>query len=334
MTDNKKAVCVIVVNFGAGALLLKCLDSIAGQTTRPKRVIVIDNASSDPSFTQARALHPGFEFIALDKNIGFAAANNMGVKMANDCDWIALLNPDATADPRWLESLLYAAIKYPSATFFASRILRASAPDRIDSAGDVYHVSGKAWSRGHNEKAEGVYMNNAEVFGPSGAGAMYRRDIFIEAGGFDESFFCYMEDVDLAFRLRLMGHSCLYVANAVALHEGSVSSGKLSGFYVYHGARNMVWVFLKNMPPAMILFYLPQFLLLNFVSLFAFTAHGRLFSALKAKWNAAAAIPSILRSRDQIQRSRSASLDNILPIMSRGLLTPYRSYLRRNKESG
>lgn len=329
MALNK--VCVIVVNHRAGPLLLKCLGSLAAQTRKPDRVIVMDNASGDPFFTAAQKTHPRFEFVRMEKNAGFAAANNMGVKMADNCGWIALLNPDAYADPKWIETLVSAQEKNKRYTFFASRILSASMPGFIDSAGDVYHVSGKAWSRGHAMRAQGVFTENDEVFGPCAAGAMYRRDVFMGAGGFDESFFLYMEDVDLAFRLRLRGHECLYVADAVVHHEGSASSGKMSDTFVYHSSRNMVWTFMKNMTWPMLAVYLPQFLTLNIASVLAYAVKGRIGAALKGKWDAFMGLPAVIEKRADVHAEMTASPERVKSAMAKGVLTPYLARMDRER---
>ncbi len=97
-----------------------------------------------------------------------------------------------------------------------------------------------------------------EVFSACAAAALYRRDVFEALGGLDEDFFCYMEDVDLGFRLRLAGWGCTYVPTAVVHHVGSATSGRRSHFTTYHGHRNLVWVFFKNMPGALLWLYLPQ----------------------------------------------------------------------------
>jgi GT2 family glycosyltransferase len=331
--DANNRICVIVVNYKAGELLLKCLDSIASQTKAPARVIVIDNASDDPYFGKGRTAYPQFELIALDKNTGFASANNLAAKMADDCGWIALLNPDAIARPDWLEKLSSAASANEPFTFFASRSIRADQPDILDSAGDVYHVSGKVWSRGNAERASGAFLGDDEVFGPSAAAAMYRRDVFLEAGGFDESFFCYMEDVDLAFRLRLMNHKCLYVAGAIVHHKGSASSGRMSEFFVYHSARNMAWTFMKNMPARMLALYFFQFLALNILSIPAYAVGGRLVPAIKGKWAALIGLPEVLRKRQNIMAARKASDNAILRVMLRGFLAPYSSWISREGRS-
>jgi GT2 family glycosyltransferase len=97
-----------------------------------------------------------------------------------------------------------------------------------------------------------------------------------KAGNFDEDFFCYFEDVDLGFRLRLSGYRCLFVPGAVAQHVGSgTSGGQHSDFATYHGHRNIVWTFVKNMPGVLFWLLLPLHLALNVVTLFWFAGHGR-----------------------------------------------------------
>ena len=96
-----------------------------------------------------------------------------------------------------------------------------------------------------------------EIFAPCAAAALYRRAAFLEAGGFDEHFFCYMEDVDLGFRLRLLGYRCGYAPAAIVHHVGSGTTGARSPFTVYHGHRNLVWTYVKNMPTPWFWLYLP-----------------------------------------------------------------------------
>ena len=110
---------------------------------------------------------------------------------------------------------MLAARHNPEYSFFASKLISADNPRVLDGAGDNYHVSGLVWRRGHGNTAQGEMNAPREVFAPCAAAALYRRSALIDVGGFDEDFFCYVEDVDLGFRLRLAGHRCLYVPQAV-----------------------------------------------------------------------------------------------------------------------
>ena len=172
----------------------------------------------------------------------------------------------------------------------------------LDGMGDVYHRSGMAWRRGHGKPRNNQETEPFEVFGPCAAAALYRREIFIQTGGFDETFFCYHEDVDLAFRLRLQGHRCLYVPDALVEHVGSGSQGAHSDFVLYYGHRNLIWTYFKNMPGSLFWRYLPAHLMLNLVSLFWFSLKGHGRAIWKAKWDAVRGLPSVLKRRRQIQR--------------------------------
>ena len=241
-------VAVIIVNWNGGALLSRCLESLEQQRRQPDHIIVVDNGSSDDSLARAGDRLRHVELIRLNENVGFACANNLAAKAAGRFDTLALLNPDAVADAGWLAALLGAADREPTVAAFASQMRLASAPDYLDGAGDSYHVSGRAWRNGHKIGSADWPATSSEVFAPCAAAALYRREAFEEVGGFDERYFCYFEDVDLGFRLRLRGHRCLYVPAAIVQHVSSALSGYRSDFAVYHGERNAVWTFFKDMP--------------------------------------------------------------------------------------
>ncbi len=242
--------------------------------------------------------------LRLDENIGFAAANNIGIAMLDDCELVALLNPDATADPEWLATLVAAAEEHPEMAAFASMIERADDAGRLDSAGDVYHVYGTAWPGPPGRAAARRRWSEEEVFGPTGAAALYRRDWLVRLGGFDESYFCYFEDVDLNLRLQVAGGRCLYVPTARVRHVGGASSGGLSAFTIYHSQRNLVWTYVKSMPPHLFWRYLPMHVLLNVGSIVSYGARGHTKTLLRAKRDALRGLPAIVRARRSVMASR------------------------------
>jgi GT2 family glycosyltransferase len=320
-------IAVIVVNWNGGDDLRRCLQALAAQERAADRVIVADNGSGDGSLEPALAALPGAEALRLGRNTGFAAANNAALRACADCDWVALLNPDAFPRPDWLQRLAAAAAAAPGYASFASQLRQAGDEARLDGAGDVYHVSGLVWRDGHGA-AVPAQDAPREVFSPCAAAALYRRDALLEAGGFDERYFCYLEDVDLGFRLRLRGHRCLYVPEAVVLHVGSGSTGRGSDFSTYHGHRNLVWTFFKDMPAALLLLYLPQHLLLNAASVAWFAARGQARVILKAKWDALRGLPAVLRERRSVQRARTVGGSALRRAMARGWRRPYAPRVR------
>jgi GT2 family glycosyltransferase len=323
---------VVIVNYNAAGFLDRALGALARQTRPPDRVIVVDNASTDGSAEGLEHALPAVEVVKLDANVGFAAANNLGVRAASDCDWVALLNPDAFPEPDWLERLVEATRAERDYSFFASRLLLADDPDRVDGTGDVYHVSGLAFRRDHGRPAKHAARPQEEVFAPCAAAALYRRDAFLAVGGFDERYFAYLEDLDLAFRLRLAGHRCLYVPSSTALHHGSAIAGRTSDFTIYHSQRNLVWTYVKNMPSPLVWLYLPQHLLVNVAALVAYSLLGQPRAIVCAKRDAVRGLPRVLAERRRLQRERAVAARELRRLMGKGFAA-FTTPLRRAWET-
>src|SRR2546430_6048747 len=159
------SVAVVIVNWNSGGHLDRALSALSRQTVRPARMIVVDNASSDGSADGLEGRHPGVEVIHAGANLGFAAGNNLGVRAADGCEWVALLNPDAFPEPDWLEQLLDAAHAHPEYSFFGSRLVMADDSGRLDGTGDIVHTSGMAWRRDHGAPTSRTRAGH-EVFAP------------------------------------------------------------------------------------------------------------------------------------------------------------------------
>jgi len=295
---------VIVVAWNAGEWLRHCLDALDAQTFREFETIVVDNGATDGCWRAAEG-RPGVRLIHAGANLGFAAGNNLAAREAAGT-WLALLNPDAIAAPDWLEKLAAATRRHPGATMFGSLQVDHADPSRLDGCGDVYHVSGLAWRGGYGRPEAERPRADAEVFAPCAAAALYRRDAFLAAGGFDEDWFCYFEDVDLGFRLRLMGGRAVQVADAVVRHVGSASTGRRSAFAVYHGTRNRLWTFAKDMPlPALVLFA-PLHLAMSLLMLAKAVPQGVLGPTLRGLGDGVKGLPRVLAKRRRVARGGSA----------------------------
>lgn len=316
---NEPRVTVIIVNWNSGELLSRCLESVSAQSYAPARIIVVDNGSTDRSADVVENW-AGITVIKLGANRGFAAANNIAIEEC-DTELVALLNPDAFPESDWLARLVGAAVAYPVAAAFGSRQMVAGRDGEIDGLGDVYHASGIMWRNGYGRQLLHADAVSAEIFSPCAGAALYRRDALMEVGGFDKDYFCYVEDVDLGFRLRLAGYRSIYVADSVVHHVGSAcSGGQHSDFAVYHGHRNLVWAFVKNMPGALFWILLPAHLLLNVVTLVHFAFRGQGAVMLRAKRDALRGIPSAWRKRRRIQAWRRASVFDIWRVLDKRLI--------------
>lgn len=312
---------VVIVNWNGEAFLERCLSALLAQTVRPHEILVLDNASSDGSVEIVRRF-PSVRLLAQDSNTGFARGNNLAIDAASaESEWIALLNLDAFPEPRWLETLLAAAQAQPEFDVFGSKLLNAADPNVLDGVGDAYHISGLVWRNGHGASAAVLGKSECEIFSPCAAAALYKRSVFEKVGGFDEDFFCYVEDVDLGFRLRLAGYRCLYVPQSVVHHVGSgTTGGQQSDFSVYHGHRNLVWAFVKNMPGVLFWLLLPLHVILNLVSILWFASRGQGAVILRAKHDTLLGLPKMWRKRQQIQRARVASISDVWRVLDKRLL--------------
>jgi N-acetylglucosaminyl-diphospho-decaprenol L-rhamnosyltransferase len=305
---------VIIVNYNAGTMLRDCVAALAKQSLQNFRVFLIDNDSKDGSIEALPALDDRFEIIRLDENTGFARGNNIGVARGS-APWIAMLNPDAYAEPDWLINLLDAARSDPSIVMAGSTQIDANYHHLLDGAGDLYAPIGFAWRGLWHHKIEKL-PKTGEVFGPCAAAALYRRDAFEAAGGFDEDFFCYHEDVDIAFRLRLAGGRGIQVREAVVYHEGSGVAGAQSPFAIYHGTRNRSWTFVKDMPLVLLVLFLPLHAAL--VSAFMVRAlyKGQFSSTLTGVGASLAGMRRMIAKRHAVQQSRTISLFALLRVFT------------------
>lgn len=257
------AISVLIVAYNSGPTLERCLAALKSQTFTDYEVLLVDNAEpgrGDGAPARAAAADPSIRLITPGANTGFAAGNNIAARQAKG-RWLVMLNPDAYADPDWLAHLVAASQRWPDYRCFTSRQMMDGADGVLDGLGDVMFGAGIPYRGGYGRPDTGRWMEG-EVFSACGAAMMVDRDLFLSLGGFDESFFCYCEDVDLGFRLRLIGEKTLVVPSAVVRHEGSASSGgPSSDFAVYHGTRNRLWMLVKDVPgpmlwPVLILHYL------------------------------------------------------------------------------
>jgi GT2 family glycosyltransferase len=179
---------------------------------------------------------------------------------------------------------------------------------------------GGAFKRHHGAPA-GEAAQSGEVFGVCGAACLMPKALFDQLRGFDEHFFVSHEDVDLSYRARLLGYRCRYVADAVVRHLGSATLGKVSAFGVFHGQRNLEWVYLKNTPGALLARTFAGHLVYTAAAAVHFARLGLLGPFLRAKAAALAGIPRVLRQRAVVQRTRVVGPADLWPQMERRWLS-------------
>jgi len=191
-------IAAIVPNWNGERWLAGCLGSLAAQERVPDEVIVVDNGSTDASLALLRADWPEARVIELGQNTGFSVAANRGVREASGAGAVALVNTDVELAPDWLGRMEAALESSPRSAAVACKMVDLADPGRLDDAGDVLRRDGVCEQRGRFRRDDGAFDEPGEVFGACAGAALYRRDAFCAIGGFDEHFFSYLEDVDLA----------------------------------------------------------------------------------------------------------------------------------------
>lgn len=239
------SVSVVIPNLNGRRWLPGCLASLAAQTRAADELLVVDNGSTDGSVRYVREAHPGVRVLALDANTGFAHAANSGLAAAAG-ELVALVNPDVELAPDWLARTAAALEDDPVAAAVACKMVSLAEPGVLYDAGDVLRRDGACLQRGRGTLDDGRFDRPGEVFGACAGAAVYRRAAVRAVGGFDERYFAYLEDVDLALALRAAGWRCRYVP-AVARHAGEGSSPH-PGAHLRWVARNTVLLVAKWFP--------------------------------------------------------------------------------------
>lgn len=298
---------VIIVNYNGGDYIQRALSSLALQNERDFEVLLVDNNSSDGSIDNLdiRDL-PALRLLRQDTNLGFAAGNNLAANLATG-EWLVLLNPDAEADTDWLTQIDTGICQYSDVRMFACTQYDMHNPQILDGVGDAYLIFGFPWRGGFGHRTD-LIPKEGECFSPCGASAVYHRETYLEHGGFDERFFCYCEDVDLGFRMRLAGEHCIYLPDAAIRHAGSAISGRGSKFSVYHGTRNRLWVYGKNMPALLLALTLPGHIALSVYLLLRAISTGRAVGTSKGMRDGLAGLSSIRKPSPWSPPKRTQSI--------------------------
>ncbi len=298
-------VTAIIVNYNGAAYIRRCVECLSIQTYGQFRAIVVDNASTDNSLDVLRGLDERFRVVSLKRNTGFAAANNTALEMV-ETPWVATLNPDAFPAVDWLEKFIEGEARHQGVSIFGCVQLQERDQSRLDGLGDVYSGLGIFWRGGYGSPLPSL-ESDKEIFSPCAAAAFYRASDLREVNGFDEDFFCYCEDVDLGFRLRLRGRKCILLRESVVTHLGSESVGRYGDFAIYHGFRNRIWTFIKNYPSPLFVFVFPVNLAITIALALEKIRIGKAKPAFSGIVDALRDIRRVWSQRRLIQKNRNIS---------------------------
>jgi GT2 family glycosyltransferase len=290
-------VSVLITTYNSAKFLERCLESLLQQVYKPLEVIVVDNASSDGTRDLLAAAEPDVRVIYNDKNIGFAAAQNQAACLAKG-SWLLSLNPDVVLSPDFVAKAVECGNVDPRTGVVCGKLLRWMPNENpefsqiIDSTGIYFLPNLRHLDRGAGETDHGQFEQMEYVFGATGAAALYRRsmvdDVSVNGEFFDEQFFAYREDADLAWRAQLMGWRCLYTPEAVGWHVRRVTPERRSELPTeinWHSIKNRFLMRAKNISlPLYVKYFVPITVRDIQVIGYCLFVDRRLASALTAVW--------------------------------------------------
>jgi hypothetical protein len=295
---------VVVPSWNGRRWLPGLFASLDAQTHPPDEVVVVDNGSTDGSLEWLA--ERGVRTIALGRNTGFAFAVNRGIE-AVGAEAVALVNTDVELAPDWLERAV-ARLAEPDVAAVATKMVLMAAPGTIDDAGDVLRRDGVAEQRGHGRPDGPRFDAPGEVFSACAGAAVYRRAAVLDAGGFDERLFAYLEDVDLGLRLRLRGWRCVYEP-VVARHARHGSDGADATPIDALVARNTVLLVAKAFPVR----WLPLVAYRQAAWAWEALRERRLREHLGGLARAVPLLPAMLRERRALRRGAAVPVEEAVP---------------------
>jgi GT2 family glycosyltransferase len=302
-------VSVIIVNFNGRHLLRDCLEGLRAQIRVADELIVVDNASTDDSVALMNREFPEVRVIQSDINLGFAGGNNLGIR-ASSGDIVVLLNNDTIPSPGFLEEIAVPLEFDPTVSSVAGVMLFSTRVDRVATTAIEVFENGLALDQDAG-KLWRELPHTVDVFGPSAGAAAYRRSALQDVGLFPEPYFLYLEDVDLAWRLRMRRHKTVSRAGAWALHIYSASSGEGSPLKDYYLARNRAWALIRCWPSELWRRYWGRVLRYEIGALGYAAITGR-WASIRGRLAGWMAIRRLWPSRRRVQSRATSAPDELL----------------------
>ena len=302
-------VCAIVVSYSDPAATRQAVASLLAQTHAPSEIVVVDNGRAGDLGDI-----PGARVLSQASNLGYTGGANAGARAAAAADWLFFLNPDAIAAPDCLQRLLDAADERTA--ILGAQVLLPGG-ERVNAGDNPVHLTGLSWSGRFGQPREGGPARDTAVV--SGAALMVRRAAWQQLGGLTERFFLYVDDVDLAWRARLLGWSVRFVPAATVCHDYVFEKGNEKWFYL---ERNRAWTTLTLYGGRSLLLLAPLLLATEAGILLAASRQGWLREKLRAWLAVIRWMPALVRRRREIQAGRRVSDAQVLALHTASVLTP------------
>jgi GT2 family glycosyltransferase len=282
------------------------LTSLREQTTRDFDVTVVDNGSTDGTLAYLQEEWPEVGAVPLPENVGYAGAANRGIE-ATSGEHVAFLNDDMELEPEWIERLAAELDQDPRLGVVTSKVMFDDDRTLIYQAGYEFYTYGWCSTRGVHEVDDGQYDLRLPSVGGTGAGSIYRRAALERAGGFDDDYFMYCEEVDLGLRLLMAGYTGLYIPAPVAFHVAGAKTGKTPELPRRLLYRNQLLTLVKDVPWSILWRALPKVLMFLHYQYRVERRNGVPQVALGAYAEFLKMLPAALLKRRRVMRRRVIS---------------------------
>lgn len=286
---------IIILNWNGLSQTLECLRSIAGMTSLPATILVIDNGSKPAQDQQLQVAAPlPITVLRSEQNLGFSGGMNLGIQTLiknPEIQQVLLLNNDTVVTPEALPQLVKS-LETSHVGLVGARMMRKSHLDQIENRGLGISSWGLAWNITQLEVTPSLAGGGCVLLARG-----LIEQLLKEGEVFDERLFLYFEDVDLGLRARALGWRGITNDQAIVQHTGGASSQQTPDIPLYYWHRNSVWVVVKNYPTVVLVMNIIPFVLLHLgISIiYVFKGKGRI--VCKAKWDALKGLPQVLKQR-------------------------------------
>lgn len=280
INDDKPLTSIIILNFNAGELLIKCVDSIQKTTYKNYEIILVDNASKDGSHKACKEKFSGITLIENSKNLGFCEGNNVGIRVANG-KFIVILNPDTIVEPNWLEELIIAH-KTNGLGFYQPKFLAVSDHSLLLSTGNMIQIFGFGYSRSKGDRDHNQYEKLEKINYASGTCLFTSKDVLDKIGLFDPFLFAFHDDLELCLRGALNNIFSFYVPKSIVYHPIEGTSFGWSPLKFKLLERNRKYCLLTIYDRSTFLKMLPALILVDVAVFFFYLSKGLIRMKIEA----------------------------------------------------
>lgn len=308
---SEPLISILIVNWNGKKWLKNCFDSLKKQTYKKFEIIFIDNGSTDDSIHFVKSTFPSVKIVKNKSNMGFAKANNIGLKHAKG-KYIFLLNNDTISAPSALAEFIEGFKHIPQAGSIQSKLVMMYNKKILDVCGSYWTDSSFLYHFGMNQQAnKPIYNVPAPFFTNKGASMMIKREVIEKLGLFDDDFWSFYEETDLCHRMWIAGYECWHYPKAVIYHAVGGTATTFSNSYIqFHNFKNKLLSFLKNFELRTLIYVLPVFILVNILLSLYWLLSGKFshfFSLYRAIFWNMVNLPMTLKKRMIIQKKRIVS---------------------------